>query len=124
MLTPAERALLFRACRDHSVARCERCGEAFRITELAADPFCGLSHLCRSCRVDLSHSVREHLISCAEAARLDAELIIAETKALLESNAAMRKEAGQLRDLAQLVRAEAEADRQKRSDDTERRDGK
>jgi hypothetical protein len=96
------------------VAKCERCREAFRITEPAADPFRGLSHLCRFCRLDLSDSVREHLISCTEAARLAAGNVVAEAKALRETSAAIRKDAHKLRDAAGLLRAESEAERQAR----------
>jgi len=115
MLTPGERALLFRACWDHPVATCNRCGGSFRKGELAAELFARLSDLCPSCRVDLTDSIRAHLISCAAAAALaEARHVIAEARALLETNAMIRKDAQQTRDLARLVRAEAEAERQKR----------
>jgi len=57
------------------------------MTELATDLFRGLSHLCRNCLVDLTESVREHLISCAEATRLDAENVRAKARALHEKRA-------------------------------------
>src|SRR5262249_37557362 len=87
MLTPEERSLIFRACWSHPVVRCSRCDGAFRMTELATDLFRGLSHLCRNCLVDLTESVREHLISCAEATRLDAENVRAKARALHEKRA-------------------------------------
>src|SRR5438128_7871814 len=67
MLMPEERALLFRACCDHPVAKCRRCRCSFRMTELAADLFQGLSHLCPRCRIDLTDAAGEHLLSCAAA---------------------------------------------------------
>ena len=85
------------------------------MTELATDLFRGLSHLCRNCLVDLTESIREHIISCAEAARLDAEHVRAEARVLHEKSVALRKEAQQLYDAAGVARAEAEAARQKRT---------
>jgi hypothetical protein len=49
---------------------------------------------------------------------LDAEHVIAEAKALRETSAALRKDARQLCDTAGLVRAEAEAERQKKRNGT------
>jgi len=130
MLTPVERALLFRACWDHPVARCPRCAVSFRKVELAAELFAGRSDLCPSCRTDLTDSIREHLISCAMAARLDAQdartearalressaAIRAESEAILETNAAILKDAQRICDAAQIARAESEAERRKRAE--------
>ena len=65
MLTPSERALLFRACWNHAVATCAHCGRSFQWSELAADLVSGRSNLCPSCSTDLTDSIREHLVSCA-----------------------------------------------------------
>src|SRR6266705_2193678 len=97
MLMPEERALLFRACCDHPVAKCRRCRCSFRMTELAADLFQGLSHLCPRCRIDLTDAAGEHLHACADA------------RVIRETAADLRKEARQLRDAAGVARAESEA---------------
>jgi hypothetical protein len=61
----AERALLFRYCWNHEVARCPACAKSFRREELAADLLEHRSNLCPRCRADLTESVRGHLYSCA-----------------------------------------------------------
>jgi len=109
MLTTAERALLFRACWDHPVARCARCGGSFSTGELAANVIGGLDSLCPSCRIDLTQSIRDHLIACAVAASLDSQNVCAEAKTLVETTTWLRKEARRLRDAAAVARAEAEA---------------
>ena len=106
--------MIFQACWNHPVAVCEQCGGSFKLHELAADFFRRLSHLCPRCRIDLTHAAREHLISCAEAAHLDAENVVAEARALRETSVMIRKDAQQQRDTAQRLRAEAEAERHKR----------
>ena len=113
MLTPAERALLFVACWDHPVVACEGCGASFKMHELATDLFRGLSHLCPYCRVDLTEAAREHLISCGVAARLDAQNVVAEARALQETSAKIRKDVQQQSDRAERLRAEAEAQQRK-----------
>ncbi len=118
MLTPRERALVFRACWHHPIAKCGRCGASFRSTELAADPFCGLSNLCPSCRIDLTDSIRQHLISCAVAAVLVAQDAVADGKLICEDSVTLRKDAHRLRDAAGVARAEVEAEieRKKRAE--------
>jgi hypothetical protein len=64
MLTVQERGLLFIHCSEHAVASCGQCDADYRLMELAADVFRGLSHLCPKCREDLSPSTRDHLASC------------------------------------------------------------
>ena len=117
MLTLRERALIFRACWDHPVASCARCRRSFRSIELAGDIWRALSTLCPTCRLDLTDSMREHLIACVVAAGLDAQNVRAEAKALVEATTALRKEARQHRDAAAVARAESEASRQRREDD-------
>jgi len=63
-LSPEERALLFRYCWSHSVAKCVACGQSFRRHELGADLLGHRVHLCPRCRADLTESVRGHLYSC------------------------------------------------------------
>jgi len=116
MLTPAERVLLFRACWNHPVARCEQCGRSYKLPDLAVDPLRRLSHLCPLCRIDLTNAARQHLISCGAAARLDAQNVVAEARALCETSAMIRKDAQQARDTARLLRAEADAARQRRAE--------
>jgi hypothetical protein len=67
-LTPTERALLFLACHEHAVARCPVCGHRYTRTQLGADLVGSRAYLCRTCRVDLTASIRDHLIACAAAA--------------------------------------------------------
>jgi len=105
MLTLGENALLSRACWEHPVANCARCGGSFRSTELLSNT------LCPTCRLDLTDSVREHLIACSVATGLDAQSVRAEAKVLVETTAWLRKEARRLRDVAAVARAEAESAR-------------
>ncbi len=109
MLTLRERALIFRACWEHPVANCARCGGSFRSIELAVGTFVSFSTLCPTCRLDLTDSMREHLIACAVAAGLDAQNVRVD-----------RKEARQLRDAAAVARAEAEARRTREDDAAEK----
>ena len=64
MLTVEERRLIFQYCWEHPVASCVPCHAEYRLPELGADVFRGLSHLCPRCRADLSASAREHVASC------------------------------------------------------------
>src|SRR6266568_4990936 len=109
MLTLRERALIFRACWEHPVAGCARCRRSFRSVELAGHISRALSTLCPTCRLDLTDSMREHLIACVVAAGLDAQNVRAEAKALVEATTALRKEARQHRDAAAVARAESGA---------------
>ncbi len=110
MLMPEERALLFRACWDHPVAKCRRCRCSFR-TELAADLFQRLSHLRPRCRIDLTDAAGEHLLSCAAATTLAAQRACADAQTIFATAADLRKEAQRLRDAAGAARAESEAAR-------------
>ena len=64
-LSPEERAILFRYCWNHAVAKCVACTGTFRQDELGGDLLSHRMHLCPRCRVDLTESVRGHLYSCA-----------------------------------------------------------
>ena len=81
------------------------------MTELAADLFQGLSHLCPRCRIDLTEAAREHLLSCAAATALAAQRACADAQVIRETAADLRKEAQRLRDAAGAARAESEAAR-------------
>ena len=111
MLTLGECALLFRACWEHPVANCAHCGGSFRTKELVANVIGGLDSLCPACRINLTDSIRAHLIACAVAAGLDAQNVRAEAKTLVETTTWLRKEARRLRDTAAVARAQAEAAR-------------
>jgi hypothetical protein len=63
--SPDERALLFRYCREHAVAKCPACAASFRQEELGADLVAHRANLCPRCRADLTESVRSHLYGCA-----------------------------------------------------------
>src|SRR5262245_50151812 len=64
-LSPEERAILFRYCWNHAVAKCVACSGSFRQVELGGDVLSHRIHLCPRCHVDLTESVRGHLFSCA-----------------------------------------------------------
>jgi hypothetical protein len=64
-LSPDERTLLFRYCREHAVAMCTACAANFRQEELGADLLAQRTNLCPHCRADLTESVRGHLYGCA-----------------------------------------------------------
>ena len=74
-LTHEERGLLFTYCFDHDVACCPACARSFRQSELGADLLGNRMYLCRSCRRDLTPTIRTHLYACAtipETSRLKA----------------------------------------------------
>jgi hypothetical protein len=105
VLNHEERVLLFRYCWDHPVAECAACARKLRQQELASD-FLGLkSHLCPSCRTDLTESVRSHLYNCPI---LPAE-VRSKAQAVREVANRLIKDSQQLRDAADVLRAEAEA---------------
>jgi len=91
MLMLRESALLFRACWEHQVAHCARCGGSFSTTELTANVLGGLNSLCPSCRLDMTDSIRAHLIGCAVAAALDAQNVRAEVKTVVDATRTVHK---------------------------------
>src|SRR5438876_12385998 len=103
MLTLRERALIFRACWEHPVASCARCRRSFRSVELAGHISRALSTLCPTCRLDLTDSMREHLIACVVAAGLGAHNERAEAKARGEAPTAPRKAPRQNRHAAPVA---------------------
>jgi len=109
MLTPGERSLLFRTCWDHDVAYCDACDRWFKNERLASDLFRGLTHLCPSCRRDVSASIRDHLLSCAAALLVEAQETRAQAEMTSELSAELRKESQQLLDAIERRNAETEA---------------
>src|SRR5262249_31240961 len=106
VLTPEERALVFRYCSGHVVARCPICDLSFRFTELAADILGGnRTNLCPRCRQDLTQGVRAHLFRCA---MLPSEVRL-RAQAVREAAQRLVKEAQQLRDTSDVLIREAEA---------------
>lgn len=102
-LTYEERALLFKFCWDHEVAKCQVCRKSFREQYLAADLFDHRTHLCPGCHSDLTASIREHLFACAvvptevrwraEDARDAARKLIKQRYLLLEQVDALTRQA-------------------------------
>lgn len=64
ILSPEERALLFRYCWTHPTADCRQCAKSYRMTELASDMFSGREHLCPGCRANLTAGIRQHFYNC------------------------------------------------------------
>ena len=108
MLTLEERRLIFQYCWDHPVASCEPCQRSYRLPELAADVFRGLSHLCPHCRADLSASARAHLASCT-ALRVQAREIRGRAQDARQDSVELGKRSQQASDRADLLDAEADA---------------
>ena len=105
VLSAEERAILFIYCRDHPVAQCVRCGEQFRLPQVASLDSVGIrSHACPCCRADLTDSIRAHLYSCA---RLPAEV---RRRAAVARDAArsLVKRSRELDDAADVAMREAE----------------
>jgi transposase-like protein len=72
-LTPSERALLFMTCAEHPVAQCPSCNRHYTRMEVGADLLGSQAHLCPTCRVDLTASIHDHLLSCSAAVALEAQ---------------------------------------------------
>jgi hypothetical protein len=108
MLSPDERRLLFQSCHEHTVATCPKCYQNYRYDQLAADLFQGRHDLCPHCRVDVSASIHEHLLSCAVATLLEAQQARAAAEAVHQEALRLRKDAKKLLDDAGVRQAEAE----------------
>jgi hypothetical protein len=108
MLTVEERRLIFQYCWEHPVASCVPCHAEYRLPELAADVFRGLSHLCPKCRADLSASAREHLAS-RTALRVQAREIRGRAQDARQVSVDFGKQSQQASDHADLLDAEAES---------------
>ncbi len=105
MLNPDERAVLFGACRDHTVASCPRCARTYSYLELAADLSPYRPHLCRVCRADLTEAIREHMRTCLGA-------LLAWTHQVRERARTAEKESRQLRDESEVPPAEQVPDQE------------
>jgi transposase-like protein len=104
-LSAEERALFFTYCRDHAVAKCVACAASFRQQELGSDLLANQSYLCPRCRADLTISIRTHLFTCTivpPEVRERAQAVRDAARALV-----VKQSAG-LRDLADVLRVEAE----------------
>jgi hypothetical protein len=101
--SPEERALIFRYCFDHAVAKCIACAASFTQRDLGADLLGAQAHLCPRCRADLAASMRTHLYTCtliphearqgAKAARDAARWLIKQSGGLHERAAVLMREA-------------------------------
>jgi hypothetical protein len=106
VLTPEERALVFKYCSGHVVAQCPACDNGYRYNELGADILGGSrTNLCPRCRRDLTEAVRSHVFRCS---MLPAEV---RSRAVALRAAAQRlvKESQQTRDRSDVLIREAEA---------------
>jgi len=104
-LSHEERALLFRYCWSHAVAKCAACAQSYRQDELGADLLGNRTHLCSHCRADLTERVRAHVYACAllpEELRLRVQDARAAAQRLV-------KQSSQLHDHADVLMREAEA---------------
>jgi len=118
-LSREERALLFMYCFDHAVAACTACAKTYRQTELGSDMIGNRSHLCPTCREDLTETMRQHLYGCGklpdnvsararEAREAAQRLIKASQQAIDRADVLMREaEAGLLEDRKLLQNARA-----------------
>ena len=106
-LTPDERSRLIRTCRNHTVAKCPVCSRTYRIIEMGTDLSSDRYHLCPTCRVDLTRSIRQHIADCS-VIRLNDPWWQADTREALTRAHATRKASQQLRDASELARIESE----------------
>jgi hypothetical protein len=102
MLEPDERAILFGACRDHTVASCPRCSQTYTYRQLAAALSPYRPHRCQRCQGDLTEAIRGHMRTCLGA-------LLAWTHQVRERARITQKESRQRRDESELFRAEREA---------------
>lgn len=104
-LSPEERAILFRYCWAHAVARCVACAQDFRQQELGADFLGHRAHICPRCRADLTESLRGHLYRCGA---LPGELRD-RTREAREAAAKLIKRSRELVDRTDVLKRESEA---------------
>ena len=108
MLSPEERDLLFQYCWGHVVARCPKCGSAYRMQDLGADLTRQQSTFCSLCRISLVRSIRAHLASCT-ALRVRAAAIRGRARDAHDEAVTLRKQSEQASDRADILDAEADA---------------
>jgi hypothetical protein len=107
MLTLGQRAALLIYCADHPVAVCSRCSELVSIAEAATDAFMNHLDYCPRCTADLTTSLRKHLDECTW---IRAQEIRERAQATRQHAREIDKQSAQLRDRAELLAAEAEAE--------------
>jgi hypothetical protein len=112
-LTPAERALLFMTCADHAVAHCPACDRRYKRTEAGADLIGSLAPRCPACGIDLTASIREHLLSCSAAVALEAQELRAQAVDLQHEAQRQMKRSEQARTRADQLARENEVRRQR-----------
>jgi hypothetical protein len=103
-LSREERALLFHYCWDHPVADCVPCARRFRQHELLWGPLAGNTDRCPRCLEDVTESLRAHLYSCS---MLPTE-VRRRAQELRATSRQLVKDAGQLRDRADVLMRETE----------------
>jgi len=99
-----ERFALICYCFDHAVAGCARCRQTYREIDLVTDYLHGRTHLCPSCRADLTESIHAHLYSCA----MLPEEVRRRARATREAARRLVKESRQIADRADVLIREAE----------------
>jgi hypothetical protein len=112
MLTLGQRAALLLHCPDHPIAVCPRCAKAVSVGDVRSDAFMDHLEYCPHCNADLTAALRTHLAECT--------WIIAQTRQTRERAQTIRQDAReaaktseQLQDRAEVLSAEAEAERQR-----------
>ena len=104
-LSHEERALLFTYCFDHVVAECATCAKSYRQLELGSDMIGNRSHLCPTCRQDLTETVRQHLYGCG----MLPETVRARAREAREASQRLIKASQQVIDRTDVLMREAEA---------------
>ena len=105
-LSGDERFALICYCFDHVVADCLRCRHRYREIDLVTDHLNGRTHLCPSCREDLTDSIRTHLYStCA----MLPEEVRRRARAAREAAQRLVKRSNELAHRADVLMREAEA---------------
>ena len=99
-----ERFALICYCFDHAVAGCARCRQTYREIDLVTDYLHGRTHLCPSCRADLTESIHAHLYSCA----MLPEEVRRRAREAREAARRLVKQSHQLADRSDVLMREAE----------------
>lgn len=107
-LSIEERALLFRYCPDHVIAKCVACAASFTQHELVADLVASRSSLCPRCRADLTASMRAHLYTCTvvpHEIRLSVQAVRDAARILVKQSGEHRQRADMLMRVAEVAMA-------------------
>jgi hypothetical protein len=112
MLTLSERVALVVHCSDHAIAACPACSETVTFAGVTTDILRGDHDFCRACRTDLTATLRKHLVECTWI-----RVQVRETRERAEATRASAQEASkisaQLRDRADVLAREAEAEKER-----------